>query len=105
MQLAERPGFDEPLLRWRVTLPPERARFLKALKDFVMTEVIRSPGVQQLEFKGQSMVIAVFEALLSDPDRLLPRDAQDRFAAAGGRPAHHLRFRGRNDRHLPAEDL
>ena len=37
--------------------------------------VIRSPNVQHLEFKGQSMVIAVFDALASDPKSLLPQDA------------------------------
>jgi dGTPase len=49
-----------------------------------MAEVIRSPGVQHLEFKGQSMVVSVFEAMQSDPERLLPRDAHARFEAADG---------------------
>ncbi|WP_281040614.1 hypothetical protein [Rhizobium leguminosarum] len=30
------------------------------------------PSVQHLEFKGQGMVVAVFEALMSDPEALLP---------------------------------
>ncbi|QEU08926.1 anti-phage deoxyguanosine triphosphatase [Paracoccus yeei] len=78
----EKPDFHEPLLRWRVAVPMAQARFLKALKDFVMAEVIRSPGVQHLEFKGQSMVVLVFEALQSDPERLLPRDTHAKFVAA-----------------------
>ncbi|PYF06956.1 dGTPase [Rhodobacter viridis] len=80
----EKPEFREPLLRWRVAVSEGQARFLKALKDFIMAEVIRSPGVQHLEFKGQSMVVSVFEALQSDPERLLPRDAHARLQAAGG---------------------
>ena len=85
---TEMPQFAEPLLRWRVALPEAQARFLKALKDFVMAEVIRSPAVQHLEFKGQSMVVSVFEALQSDPERLLPRDAHAAFAASDGDLRH-----------------
>jgi len=76
---AERPEFDSDLLRWRAALPAAQADFLGALKDFVMREVIKSPNVQHLEFKGQSMVVAVFEALQSDPERLLPRETYVRF--------------------------
>lgn len=80
----EEPGFAEPLLRWRARLPAGQSVFLKALKAFVMAEVIRSPRVQHLEFKGQSMVVSVFEALQSDPARLLPADSWRRYQAAGG---------------------
>lgn len=80
----EKPDFLDPLLRWRVVLPTGQATFLRALKGFVMAEVIRSPGVQHLEFKGQSMVVSVFEALQSNPERLLPRDSHTRFMAAAG---------------------
>lgn len=80
----EQPGFEAPLLRWRVALPAAEARFLKALKAFIMSEVIESPGVQHLEFKGQAMVVSVFEALQSDPNRLLPPEARARFARASG---------------------
>jgi len=45
--------------------------------------VIKSPNVQHLEFKGQSMVVAVFEALQSDPERLLPRETYARFDEGG----------------------
>jgi len=76
---AERPEFDSDLLRWRAALPEAQADLLGALKAFVMREVIKSPNVQHLEFKGQSMVVAVFEALQSDPERLLPRETYARF--------------------------
>lgn len=84
VEFIERPEFQEPLLRWRVAVPAGPAIFLKALKDFVRLEVIRNPGVQHLEFKGQSMVVSVFEAMQSDPARLLPRDACSRLQTAGG---------------------
>lgn len=80
---VEKKGFREPLLRWRVALPPARRAFLDALQGFVVREVIASPEVQQLEFKGQAMVVAVFEALAADPRRLLPRDTCALYLAAG----------------------
>ncbi|RCW83394.1 anti-phage deoxyguanosine triphosphatase [Paracoccus lutimaris] len=78
--------FDTPLLRHRATLHEQPRAFLKALKRFIYDAVIRSPEVQQLEFKGQAMVIAVFEALQSDPARLLPLGWRARFAKADGDP-------------------
>jgi dGTPase len=50
----------------------------------VRETVILSPGVQHLELKGQTMVVAVFETLASDPKALLPRPTYQRFLAAGG---------------------
>ncbi|MGI4880841.1 MAG: anti-phage deoxyguanosine triphosphatase [Janthinobacterium lividum] len=72
-QVAEKHEFSEPLLRYRVASTPSAKILLNGLKKAVRDEVIYSAGVQQLEFKGQAMVVAVFEALASDPDRLLPK--------------------------------
>lgn len=84
VEYAEDDAFSDPLVRFRVQLPPPQREFLNHLKGFVDREVIRSPAVQHLEFKGQAMVIAVFEAMQADPERLLPRDALARFEAVGG---------------------
>ena len=51
-----------------------------------MREVITSPSVQHLEYKGQGMVVAVFEAMAADPKRLLPREVLAKFTAAHGDP-------------------
>ena len=53
------------------------------MHDVVRDEVILDPSVQHLEFKGQKMVVSVFEAMASDPKRLLPRDAYKTFSASG----------------------
>lgn len=66
--------FEAPLLRHRADLPADVKTFLDALKTAVREAVILSPGVQQMEFKGQRLVIAVFEALASEPKSFLPRD-------------------------------
>jgi dGTPase len=73
---TEEDGFVEPLVRYRVTMEKEAASFLKALKKLVYNTVILSPEVQHLEFKGQQLVVAVFEALASEPIPLLPKDTQ-----------------------------
>ena len=66
--------FEEPLLKYNATLNENAQPLLDALKKIVRKEVIFSPNVQQLEFKGQRMVIEVFETLNSEPCKFLPRD-------------------------------
>jgi dGTPase len=75
--------FTEPLLRYRAALPAPQKRFLDALKRCVAEEVIFSPNVQHLEFKGQTMVVAVFEVLASEPKSFLPRPAYQQYRDDG----------------------
>lgn len=75
MNITEIDCFQEPLLRYRVEIKEPQQQFLKALHDVVYNYIITHPVVQHLEFKGQHMVVSVFEALASDPKRLLPHDA------------------------------
>ncbi|MCC6828265.1 MAG: dGTPase [Novosphingobium sp.] len=82
VELSEDDMFDTPLLRWHVRLRGEAAALLAALQALIVRQVIESPRVQHLEFKGQRMVVAVFEALASDPARLLPPDVQERCQAS-----------------------
>lgn len=79
-------GFAEPLLAWRARLPDDPAALLAALQALVVRRVIDGPGVQQLEFKGRRMVVSVFEALLTDPRRLLPANVWAAFDRSGGSP-------------------
>lgn len=83
VEFVERPEFSEPFLRWCVRVASPQRLFLDVLQDFVVREVITSPAVQHLEFKGQGMVVAVFEAMQADPQRLLPRDELVKFETAG----------------------
>jgi dGTPase len=84
MEYLEYEQFSEPMIRYRATMKALQRKFLDALQDLVSKCVIKSPGVQHLEFKGQSMVVAVFEAMQSDPVRLLPGDALARFMKSSG---------------------
>jgi dGTPase len=72
--------FDEPILRYRIRMRDEEAALLGKLKGFVFETVVKSPSVQHLEFKGQQMVVAVFDALNSDPKSFLPKVTYDLFA-------------------------
>ncbi|MDT0576369.1 hypothetical protein RM533_09235 [Croceicoccus sp. F390] len=82
VEIETRNAFDEPLLRYEVTLSARPRKFVEALKNAVAKCVILSPAVQHLEFKGKNMVLAVFEALSSDPAALLPRPTYDRYREA-----------------------
>lgn len=78
--------FEAPLLRYRASLPDGQRAFLDALKDAVMVKVIQSASVQHLEFKGQGMVVAVHDALSSDPEKLLPESTRARYEKAEDKP-------------------
>ena len=82
VEYVELDAFAEPLLRYRVRVREGERQFLDVLQAFVVDEVITSPAVQHLEFKGQGMVVAVFEAMQADPARLLPREELRKFEAA-----------------------
>jgi dGTPase len=78
-QIETMEAFDQPLVKYRAVLEPGAATFLGALKAAVRESVILCPEVQQLEFKGQKMVVSVFEALASEPAALLPRPTLTRY--------------------------
>lgn len=78
--------FTTPLLRYQAILPTAQADFLAALQTFISEELIKSPNVQHLEFKGQTMIVAVFEAFQSDPKAFLPGDAYALYEADGKDP-------------------
>lgn len=84
VEVVEVPAFSEPLLKYRAKVKADQRKFLDALHDVVRDEVILDPSVQHLEFKGQMMVLAVFEAMVTEPKRLLPRDVHARFEQSAG---------------------
>jgi len=82
VRIATDEAFETPLLRYRAELPKAQRDFLNQLKKAVATKVIRSASVQHLEFKGQNMVVEVFEALASEPKALLPGPTLTRYEAS-----------------------
>jgi dGTPase len=74
---------ENPTIKYRAAMKRPQSLLLGALKALVIEKVIRSPNVQHFEFKGQKMVVSVFEALMSDSKSLLPEDAYGLFEKAG----------------------
>ena len=75
-------NFTEPLLRYNATLSSVTAQALKIFKDFVYFYVIKLTSLQRLEYRGQQIVMELFEALSSDPMRLLPSNSAKRWQLA-----------------------
>ena len=69
----------EPLIKFNAFLHKPQLELLKHIADLVMKKVILSANVQQLEFKGQKIIIELFQALSADPLRLLPDSHKERY--------------------------
>lgn len=83
VQAVQRNEFSHDLLDYKVKVSDECMDFLNALKNVVVKKVIKSPQVQHLEFKGQQMVVSVFEAYANDPDRFMPEYTKEDFEKGG----------------------
>jgi len=75
-------SFEEPLLQYNATLPKVTMQVLQIFKDFVYNFVIKQTSIQRLEYRGQQIVMELFEALSSDPLRLLPNNSAKRWQQA-----------------------
>lgn len=64
--------FTSQLLAFNAVFEPSMAKALDILKTFVSHYVIQAPHVQLMEYKGQQIIMDIFEALSADPERLLP---------------------------------
>ena len=74
--------FEADLLKYNAQLQPDFASTLHVLKQLVFKYVIRKPEIQMLEYKGQQIIMELFEAFASDPERLLPLNTRERWIAA-----------------------
>ena len=85
-------NFQEPLLRYNAIHPEIPAQALQIFKDFVYQYVIKQTPIQQLEYRGQQIVMELFQALASDPERLLPKSSVARWqhAEKNGQNSHRV---------------
>jgi dGTPase len=74
--------FSHCLLDYNAKMPSLYAQALDTFKRFVYLKVIQKPEIQLLEYKGQQVVMELFEAFSSDPERLLPENTRKRWLAA-----------------------
>ena len=71
--------FESELLSFNAYLEPTMAKALDILKHFVSDYVIQVPHVQVVEYKGQQIIMDIFEALSADPERLLPTQVRQQW--------------------------
>ena len=93
IEITENDEFDHPFLRHQATLGKEDEQALAALKHFALEQVINRPEGQIMGYKGQQIVMELFEALSSDPARLLPGFQKSQWARADkeGEPDRAMR--------------
>ncbi len=72
--VTERESFEAPLLRWNATLPEEARGVVDEMKKVALENVINLQSVQTLEYRGRYLIKSLFQALESDPIKLIPSD-------------------------------
>lgn len=75
-------NFKHGILRYNARLKPNFDKLRKAIFKLVKQEVILHENVQQLEFKGQKLIVELFEVLSTDPERFLPKATKERWNKA-----------------------
>ena len=75
-------SFDSELLKYNAMLPSTMGKALRYFKRFVFKNVISKPEIQLLEYKGQQLVMELFDVFSSDPERLLPDNTKMRWLKA-----------------------
>lgn len=78
--------FDESLLDFKAEMGQAPTAELDILKNFVIKNVIKTAEVQTLEYKGQQMIVKLFETLANNPSRLLPKKYYDEYKEKGSDP-------------------
>lgn len=74
--------FQHPLLKYNIRFSEPADQLIEQLKGLVSNRVIKTPQVQTLEFRGQQLIIDLFNALESDPLRLLKQNFQELYSGA-----------------------
>jgi len=83
IHLREETAFTDPLLRLQATMQPMAYKILLLIKDFVMQHVILRPELQMLQYKGQRVIVRLFEIFAANPKRLLPHEVYANYEAIG----------------------
>jgi len=71
--------FVDPLLAYNAYLEESMFQVLEILKQFVLNYVIKSPDLQILEYRGQQIVMELFEAFNAGPLRFLPEQVKETY--------------------------
>jgi len=82
---------ENPILKFEVKLKDNIEKLRKHIFNLVVEKVIENESVQILEFKGQKLVIELFQILATDPERFLPKTTLKRWEAQRGNESDQLR--------------
>jgi len=82
VQIKQEGDFSHPLLRYRCDIAGPIRELMKSLKDLTLKLVVERAEVQQLEARGVRIVNKIFGALVSDPEKLIPKAAWNWFSEA-----------------------
>lgn len=83
---ATNENFHSNILKYNACLTAPAKELLALLKSFVFKHVILATDIQQLEFKGQQMLMAMFDAYTTDPERLLPKPTYNEITSNNSTP-------------------
>lgn len=80
--LEKNEDFRSDMLCNTAKIQPQSRLLLDKLQKFTLENVIRTPEVQTLEYKGQQMIVRLFEAIANNPSRLLPKKFFEEYSSA-----------------------
>ncbi len=84
--IEKRTIFESLLLDCKATLKDDdHLKALEIIKDFVVDNVIKQPEIQILDYKGQEIVIKLFEILSSNAKNLLPKSTYEQYEKAANK--------------------
>ena len=70
---------QEPLLKYKVVLESSIEELRTEIFNLVVKKAIKNVNVQQLEFKGQKVIVELFNVLKEDPERFLPESTKKKW--------------------------
>ncbi len=79
IHIAENGAFSHPLMKLQAEMEPNACQTLCFLKDLIMQHVILKPELQSLQFKGQQVIIKLFDVLADNPKQLLPQSVYEQY--------------------------
>lgn len=84
--IEKRNIFESLLLDCKATLKDDdHLKALEIIKDFVVDNVIKQPEIQILDYKGQEIVIKLFEILSANAKNLLPKSTYEQYEKAANK--------------------
>ena len=85
IKMVELNEFENPMLDLQAKMEPDAYDILVLIKKFVMKQVILRPELQLLQYKGQQVMVKLFNIFAANPKRLLPRSVFKNYEQEGSR--------------------